>query len=204
MKLYDFKPAPNPRRVRMFLAEKGVSIPSVQVVLMKGEQKLPDFVAKNPFARVPVLELDDGKYLSESAAICRYIEELHPTPSLLGGNSEQRAFIDMWQRSAEFELMFPVTHAFRHGTEIGKGLEPNQNAAWAATSRARALNGMRIFNDVLSDRPFIAGPDFSIADITLICSIDFGANTSAVTMPEGLKHLKRWHEEVSARPSAKA
>lgn len=204
MKLYDFKPAPNPRRVRIFLAEKGVSIPTEQVVLLKGEQRLPHFIAINPFARVPVLELDNGCYLAESAAICRYIEELHPAKPLSGRNSEERAFIEMWSRLAEFELLFPIANAFRHGTEFGRALEPDQNTAWADACRARALNGMRIFNDVLGRHGFIAGEAFTVADITALCALDFGANTGAVKMPEEFQHLKRWHETVSARPSAKA
>jgi len=204
MKLYDYKPAPNPRRVRIFLAEKGVSIPTEQVVLMKGEQRAAGFVAKNPFARVPVLELDDGRMISESVAICRYIEGMHPSPPLFGRDALEQVFVEMWQRSAEFELMFPITHAFRHGTEIGKGLESNQNAAWAETSRARALNGMKIFDAELGKREFIAGAEFSIADITALCAIDFGANTGALKMPDTLQNLKRWHATVSARPIAAA
>ncbi len=204
MKLYDFKPAPNPRRVRIFLAEKGVTIPTVQIHLTKGEQRAPEFVAKNPVGRVPVLELDDGKYLTESMAICRYIEELHPSPPLFGRNMEERAFTAMWQRIAEFELLFPVTHAFRHGTETARAMEPNQNAAWAQASRTRALNGMRYLDNVLGDNAFVGGPDFTIADITALCAVDFGAATGAVQMPEELQNLKRWHGEVSARPSAKA
>lgn len=204
MKLYDFKPAPNPRRVRIFLAEKGVTIPTVQIHLTKGEQRAPEFVAKNPVGRVPVLELDDGKYLTESMAICRYIEELHPSPPLFGRNMEERAFTAMWQRIAEFELLFPVTHAFRHGTETARAMEPNQNAAWAQASRTRALNGMRYLDNVLGDNAFVGGPDFTIADISALCAVDFGAATGAVQMPEELQNLKRWHGEVSARPSAKA
>lgn len=204
MKLYDFKPAPNPRRVRIFLAEKGVTIPTVQVHLIKGEQRAPEFVAKNPVGRVPVLELDDGKCLTESMAICRYIEELHPNPPLFGHNREERAFTAMWQRIAEFELLFPVTHAFRHGTETARAMEPNQNAAWAEASRARALNGMRYLDTVLHERAFVAGPDYSIADITALCAVDFGAAAGAVQMPDDLQNLKRWHSEVSGRSSAKA
>ncbi len=204
MKLYDFKPAPNPRRVRVFLAEKGVTIPVVQVQLFKGETKTPEFLAKNPFARVPVLELDNGKCLSESVAICRYIEEKHPAPPLFGRNADEHAFIEMWQRSAEFELLFPIANAFRHGTEFGKGLEPNQNTAWAESCRARALQAMKIFDAELGKRAFVAGAEFSIAYITALCSIDFGAATKAVNVPDELKHLKRWHAEVSARPSAAA
>jgi len=204
MKLYDFKPAPNPRRVRIFLAEKAVTIPIVEVQLFKGETKTPEFLAKNPFARVPVLELDDGKCLSESVAICRYIEENHPTPPLFGRNADEHAFIEMWQRSAEFELLFPIANVFRHGTEFGKGLEPNQNTAWAETCRNRALQAMKIFDTALAGRKFIAGADFSIADITAWCALDFGAATKAVSVPDELKHLKRWHSEVSARPTAAA
>lgn len=204
MKLYDFKPAPNPRRVRMFLAEKGVSIPTEQVVLLKGEQRSPQFLAKNPFGRVPLLELDDGTYLSESHAICRYIEELHPAPPLFGSNAKERALIEMAQRSAEFELLFPIANVFRHGTGVGKALEPNQNVAWAEACRTRALNAMQIFDDILGTRPFAGGDAYSVADITALCAIDFGVNTRAVASPDDLKNLKRWREMVSARPSAAA
>lgn len=204
MKLYDFKPAPNPRRVRIFLAEKGVTIPMQQVHLFKGETKTPEFLAKNPFARVPVLELDDGRCLSESVAICRYIEEKHPTPPLFGRNADEHAFVEMWQRSAEFELLFTIANVFRHGTEFGKGLEPNQNTAWAEACRGRALQAMKIFDVRLGNNAFVAGADFSIADITALCAVDFGAATKAVNVPDELKNLKRWHGQVSARPSAAA
>ncbi len=204
MLLYDYRAAPNPRRVRMFLAEKGVTIPTVQINLIKGQHRLADYMAKDPFVLVPLLELDNGKLLGESVSICRYIEELHPTPPLLGRDTEERAFIDMWSRRAEFELLPSIAGVFRHGTEIGKALEPDQIAAWARASKARALRAMQIFDNVLAGRRYVAGPDFSIADITLLCSIDFGANTGAVQMPDDLQHLKRWHGEVSARPSAAA
>lgn len=204
MKLYDFKPAPNPRRVRIFLAEKGVSIPTEQVVLMQGEQRAAGFVAKNPFARVPVLELDDGSMISESVAICRYIEGTHPNPPLFGRNALEQVFVEMWQRTAEFELLFPIANVFRHGTEIGKGLESNQNSAWADACRARALNSMKIFDAELGKRKFMAGAEFSIADITAQCAIDFGAATGALKMPDNLQNLKRWHIAVSARLSAAA
>jgi len=204
MLLYDYHAAPNPRRVRMFLAEKGVTIPTVQINLIKGQHRLADYMAKDPFVLVPLLELDNGKLLGESVSICRYIEELHPMPPLLGRDTEERAFIDMWSRRAEFELLPSIAGVFRHGTEIGKALEPDQIAAWARASKARALRAMQIFDNVLAGRRYVAGPDFSIADITLLCSIDFGANTGAVQMPDDLQHLKRWHGEVSARPSAAA
>ncbi|MSP43891.1 MAG: glutathione S-transferase family protein [Alphaproteobacteria bacterium] len=204
MKLYEFKAAPNPRRVRVYLAEKNFSIPCEQVNLFKGEHKAPGFLAKNPFARVPVLELDDGRTLAESMAICRYIEELKPSPPLFGRNREEHAFVEMWQRSAEYELLFPIANAFRHGTEFGKGLESNQNTAWAETCRARALAAMKILDAELGGRQFVAGNEFTVADITTMVSIDFGAATGAVKVPDDMKHLKRWHGEVSARPSAKA
>ncbi len=204
MKLYDFKPAPNPRRVRVFLAEKGVTIQMAQVDLFRGEHRQADFVAKNPFGRVPVLELDDGTLLSESIAICRYIEEQNPAPPLFGRNARERALIEMWSRSAEFELLFPIANVFRHGTEVGKRLEPNQNTAWAETCRSRALAAMNIFNATLGERQFVTGADYSVADITAMIALDFGAATGAVMVPDGLKNLKRWHGEISARPSAKA
>lgn len=204
MLLYDYRAAPNPRRVRMFLAEKGVTIPTVQINLIKGQHRTAEYMARDPFIRVPLLELDNGEYLGESVAICRYIEELHPAPPLFGRTAQERAFVEMWSRRAEFELLPAVAGAFRHGTEIGKALEPNQIPALAEASKTRALQVMKIFDSVLGDRRFAAGPDFSIADITLLCSVDFGANTGAVQTPDDLQHLKRWHGEISARPSAKA
>ncbi len=204
MLLYDYRAAPNPRRVRVFLAEKGVTIPTVQINLIKGQHQLAEYMAKDPFVLVPLLELDDGKVLGESISICRYIEELHPAPPLFGRDMQERAFVDMWSRRAEFELLPSIAGAFRHGTEIGKALEPDQIAAWAKASKARALRAMHIFDGVLADRHFVAGANYSVADITLLCSVDFGTNTGAVQMPDDLQHLKRWHDEVSARPSAKA
>ena len=204
MLLYDFKPAPNPRRVRMFLAEKGVSIPTVQVNLTKAQHKVADFMAKDPFLRLPLLELEDGKYLGESMAICRYFEELHPTPPLFGRDTQERAFVEMWSRRVEFELMSSIAGAFRHGTTFGKAVEPIQIPAWAAMSREHVIKVMGIFDTILADRQCVAGPEFSVADISLLCAVDFAANLAEVKMPDDLQNLKRWHGEVSARPSAKA
>lgn len=204
MKLYDFNAAPNPRRVRVYLAEKSFAIPLAQVNLFKGEHRTPEFLAKNPFGRIPVLELDDGRVLSESMAICRFIEELKPSPPLFGRNREEHAFVEMWQRTAEYELLFPVANAFRHGTDFGKRLEPNQNTAWADSCRTRALAAMKIFDAQLGGRQFVAGNEFTIADITAMIALDFGAATGAIKAPDELNNLKRWHSEVAARPSAAA
>ncbi|WP_026376703.1 glutathione S-transferase family protein [Aestuariibacter salexigens] len=202
MKIYDTKTAPTPRRVRIFLAEKGIDMEYVQVDLAKGENLSPEMRAKNPIGKIPILELDDGTCVSESDAICTYFEALHPQPSLMGTLPLEKAIISQWQRQVEMGLFMQVGMCFQHTSGYFKdrmtpvpefGKEAGKNAA----------KFMSLLNKRLAESPFIAGDKFSIADITALCAIDFARVVDIRINPEH-EHLLRWHAEVSARPSAKA
>ena len=203
MKLYNSNFAPNPRRVRIFLAEKGLSIPRVEVDLGKLEHKTAEFSALNPFQTIPVLELDDGTKISESIAICRYVEELHPEPNLFGATPLERATVEMWQRRVELHLMLPIAQVMRHTHPHMVQMEDPQVPDWAAANRPRALRNMLIFDGVLSDRPYIAGDRFTVADITGLVALDF-TRPARIVIPPELAHLNRWRNTLSARPSAVA
>ena len=203
MKLYDGGRAPNPRRVRVFLAEKGISVPTVPVDLGALAHKTPAYTAVNPLQRVPALELDDGTILTESIAICRYFEGMHPNPPLFGTTARDAAFIEMWQRRMELHLLMPVSNVFRHGHPAMKEMEVPQVAAWAEANRPRVLDFLGLLDRELQGRPFAAGDRYSVADITGMIAIDF-MKPAKLAVPEGLANVRRWHAEVSARPSAKA
>jgi len=203
MKLYDSPHAPNPRRVRMFLAEKGVSLPTVSVDLGKLEQKSADFAAVNPLRRTPALELDSGEILTESVAICRYFEELYPEPPLFGRDALERARVEMWQRRVELEFFAAITHAFRHSHPAMREMEQPQIAQWAEVNKPRAIAFARFLDAELARRPFIAGDAFTIADITALVAADF-AKPARIVFPAELTHFARWRAEVSSRPSAAA
>jgi glutathione S-transferase len=203
MILYDTPRAPNPKRVRMFLAEKGVTIPIRTIDLMALEHKGDDYRRIDPLARVPALVLDDGAVLTESVSICRYIESLHPEPALFGRDGREAAFVDMWQRRMEFELFLPVAFAFRHSHPRLAVLERPQVPEFAQAQRARAVSAMRWLDDVLATRPYVAGDDFTIADITAFVALDLTA-LARIEVPGELAHLARWRSEVGARPSAAA
>jgi glutathione S-transferase len=202
VKLLDSATAPNPRRVRIFLAEKGISVPVVQVDIAKSENRSDAFRAKNPFGQLPVLELDDGTCISESVAICRYFEEVQPEPPLFGVGAKQRALVEMWNRRTELELSMPIFQCFQNTHEFMKGRRP-QVPEFGAVSKQRAEGALALFDRMLSDRRFLAGDRFSIADITAQVAIDFGRVVKIRPAPEQANVL-RWHAEVSARPSAKA
>lgn len=202
MKLYDSTTAPNPRRVRIFLAEKGLEVPMVQVDIVSAENRKPEYLAKNPMGTVPMLELDDGTYLAESIAICRYFEELHPEPPLMGTDARDRALVEMWNRRMELELALPCMNAFRHTHDFFKGRIP-QVAEFGTVSREQALARMGWLDEVLADREFIAGDRYTVADITALVGLDFG-RISKIRITDEQPNLKRWHEAVSSRPSATA
>jgi len=203
MKLYNSNLAPSPRRVRVFLAEKGVSIPRVEVDLGKLEHKGPEFARLNPFRTIPVLELDDGTKIAESIAICRYIEALWPEPNLFGSTPLERAMIEMWQRQLELRLLLPIAQVLRHTHPRMAEMEVPQIPDWAAANRPRALDAMAIVDETLSDRPFIAGDRFTVADITGLVALDF-SKSARIAIPPELVHLNRWHAALKARPSAAA
>lgn len=202
MKLYDSTLAPNPRRVRVFLAEKGITVPTVQVDIAKAENRQPPYLAKNPMGGVPILELDDGTVVAETVAICRYFEETHPDPPLFGTDAKDRALVEMWQRRMEFEVALPIMQTFRNTHAFFKGRIP-QVPEYGEVCRKAAESRLRWMDEVLEGRRFVAGDRYSIADITLLVGVDFGRVTNIRILPEQ-KSLQRWHEEVSARPSAKA
>lgn len=203
MKLYDSRVAPNPRRVRIFLAEKGRSVPMEQVDLGKLEQKSPAYAAKNPLQRTPVLELDDGTVISESIAICRYFEELHPDPPLFGIDPLDRALVEMWQRRLEFGLLATVAAAFRHLHPAMRTMEEPQVSAWGEANKPKALEFLRLLDGHLGGRPFVCGERYTVADITGLVALDFMKPTR-LSVPEDCLNVRRWHEVLSARPSAAA
>ena len=203
MRLYNSNLAPNPRRVRIFLAEKGVAIPTVDVDLARMEHKSEAFSVLNPFQRIPALELDDGTVIAESVAICRYIEELHPDPPLFGVGALERAMVEMWQRRLELSLMLPIVYAFRHSHPAMKAMETPQIAQWAEVNKGRALAAIARVDEALGERPFIAGERFSIADITGLVALDF-TRPARIAIPDEFTHLRRWRDALAARPSAKA
>jgi glutathione S-transferase len=202
MKILQVHTAPNPRRVRIFLAEKGIKVPFEDVDLVK-DLKTPQFTALNKFQRVPVLVLDDGTAIAESVAICRYFEETNPEPPLFGKGPVGRAQVEMWNRRMELGLLACVAQAFRHLHPSMKELEVPQVPAWGEANKPRALEVVHHLDEQLGRHRFVAGDSYSIADITALVAVDF-MRPARVQRPESLKHLARWHEEVSARPSAKA
>jgi glutathione S-transferase len=203
MKLYDAGRAPNPRRVRVFLAEKGVTVPIISIDLARLEHKAPAYVAINPLQRTPALELDDGTVISESIAICRYFEELHAEPPLFGTGALERARVEMWQRRLEFGLLGTVAAVFRHLHPAMAEMEVPQVAAWGETNKPRVIEFLRFLDGELADRRFIAGDRFSVADITGLVGLDF-MKPAKLSLPDELANVRRWHAELAARPSARA
>lgn len=209
MKLYEFALAPNPRRVRVFLAEKGITVPMVQVNLREQEQLKPDFLAINPFATVPVLELDDGRRIAETIAVCRYFEAAHPEPRLFGHDPYEMGVVEEWQRHCELEGMAPIADGFRNSTPGMKGRAVTgqygyeQIAALAERGKARATRFFELLDGRLAKQQFVAGDNYSVADITALIAYDFGTRTKVISF-DHLPNLTRWHGAVSARPSATA
>ena len=201
MKLYDGGRAPNPRRVRVYLAEKGIEIPIVPIDMGAMGHRSAEIAGKNPLRRLPVLELDDGKILTESIAICRYFEELRPEPPLFGVGAFGKAQVEMWQRRVEFHFLFPVAQAFRHIHPAMTEWEVPQIAEWGEANKPRAVDFMRLLDAELADRPFVAGERYTVADITAMIGVDF-LKPARISIPEDLQHLHRWYMEVAARPSA--
>jgi glutathione S-transferase len=203
MKIIEDGRAPNPRRVRIFLAEKAIDITYEQIDITEFQHKTPDFSDLNPLQRVPVLVLDDGGVISESMAICRYFEELQPEPPLMGNGPLGKAMVEMWQRRMELNLLFPVAQTFRHLHPAMKEMEKPQVAQWGEVNRPRVLTMLSLLDSELSGRPFIAGDAFSVADITAMVAVDF-MKPAKIERPDNLPNLDRWYGEVSTRPSAGA
>lgn len=203
MKLFDGGKAPNPRRVRVFLAEKGIEVPLVPVDMGALEHKKEAVTARNPLQRLPILELDDGTILTESVAICRYFEELQPEPALFGRGALGKAMVEMWQRRMELNLMATVAQAFRHIHPAMKEWEVPQIPEWGEANKPKAVEFLRILDRELAGREFIAGDEYSIADITGMIAVDF-MKPARIAVPEDLANVIRWYRSVSARPSATA
>jgi glutathione S-transferase len=203
MKLYDSKMAPNPRRTRIFMAEKGISVPTEQVDMMKFEHKTPEYTSINPLQRMPVLVLDDGTVIAESLAICRYFEGVQPEPPLFGVGAKESALVEMWSRRVENNFFATVAAVFRHLHPAMKELEVPQVPAWAEANKPRVMQFLELLDGELAKREFIAGDRFSIADITALCTVDF-MKPARLAVPEDAANVKRWHAAVAARPSAKA
>ncbi len=206
MKLYEMTAAPNPRRVRIFLAEKGITVPFVQVDMRKGEHKAPEFLKKNPSGKIPVLELDDGTCIAESVAICRYFEALHPKPSLFGATPKELGRIEMANRQLELELLSQVGVSWVNGPIVAQ-MAPGrfkQNPQAKATSDAAVRSFYQRLDGELASREYMADNAYSIADITGLVTIDFAGSLVDLKPDSSLKNLWRWHAAVSSRPSAKA
>ena len=203
MKLYDGGRAPNPRRTRIFLAEKGIKLPIETIDLSAMQHKSSDYAAVNPLMRVPALVLDDGTVITESIAICRYFEALHPDPPLFGRGALEIARIEMWNRRMELHFLLPVSHVFRNSHPAMKEMEVPQVPASAGANKPRVLEFIRFLDGELRNRPFVAGDAFTVADVTGLVSIDF-MKPAKLAVPDELKHLKRWHADIAARPSASA
>ena len=203
MKLYDGGRAPNPRRVRIFLAEKGISVPLVPVDMGANEHRGGEVAARNPLRRLPVLELDDGTVLTESVAICRYFEELQPEPALFGRGALGKAQVEMWQRRLELNLYLPVSQAFRHIHPAMKGWEVPQMPEWGEANKPKALDFLVLMDAELALREFAAGDEFSIADITGLVAIEF-MKPARITVPAELTNVIRRHNALRARASAAA
>lgn len=202
MKIYNSPVAPNPRRVRIFLAEKDIKVPLEDVDIANAVNRQAEFRKKNPLAGVPVLELDDGTCIAESVAICRYFEEQKPEPPLFGVGAKERALVDMWNRRMELTMFIQIADSFRQRHEFFKG-RIRQCPEYAEVQRQNAEDSLKWIDTELANRRFIAGDKFTIADITAMVGIDFGRVSKIAIQPDQ-KNLARWHAEVSARPSAKA
>ncbi len=201
MKLYlDSGRAPNPRRVRIFLAEKGLTLPIEPIDIGAQAHKASAFRAVNPMQRLPALMLDDGTVIAESIAICRYLEALYPVPPLFGEGALEQAVVEMWQRRIEFHLLTAVSNVFRHLHPAMSPLEVPQVPAWGEANKPRVQEFLAFLDGELRGRGYVAGPRFSIADITAVVAVDF-MKPAKIAMPEGLANLQRWYREVAARPS---
>ncbi|MBA56006.1 MAG: glutathione S-transferase [Pseudomonadales bacterium] len=202
MKIYETKTAPNPRRVRIFLAEKGIDMEYVELDIAAGENLNETNRAKNVTTKVPYLELDDGTCIGESIAICRYFEELQPEPPLFGTNPLQKAQVEMWQRRVEFYFLLAVGMSFQHSTGYFKD-RMTPVPAWGVESGKSAVEFLDVLETHLKDNTYLCGEYFSVADITLLCALDF-ARVIKIRLQEQHPNLQRWYALVSSRESAKA
>lgn len=210
MKLYDWRIAPNPRRVRMYLAEKGLEVETVQVAPPDGLEIDPEFLAKNPRRRVPLLELDDGTHIGEAMAICRYFEAQHPEPPLFGRDARETALVEMWERESEINGLHAAAECFRNAIPAfaGRALpgyaQPiEQIPALIERGRLRYNIFLQELDRHLASNTWLAGDGFSVADITAFCGIDFAARMR-LPVPDDHRHLRRWLNAAGERPSTAA
>ena len=204
MLFYDaVNPAPNPRRVRIYLAEKGLSVPSETVSIVAGEHKGDAFRAINPLGQIPALQLDDGNVLTESVSICRYFEALHPAPAMFGSGALGMAEVDMWTRRIELRLMVPLAGVWMHTHPFTARVVKPQYTDYGESQKPRVIAAMKEFDRALADRDWLDGKGYSIADIVLLTTVDF-AGFVGIGIPDTLTHLTAWHERATARPSAQA
>ncbi len=205
MKIHEFAGFPNPARVRIALAEKGLTdkVEFIHVDVPAGEHQKEEFLSKNPSATVPVLELDDGTMISECTAITEYLDNLDGHPTLTGTTPKQRAITHMMQRRTEAGLLDAVAAYFHHATPgLGPDIEKNQCEPWGKLQRDRAVEGMRYLDRVLAEQPFVAGEDFSMADITNFAGLAF-ADFASIDVPADCANLNAWYKKVAERPSIK-
>jgi len=196
-------PAPNPRRVRIFIAEKGIDLPETQVQMRKREHKSEEHLARNSLGQLPTLVLDDGTAISESISICRYLETLHPEPPMFGRTAVEQATVDMWIRRIEFQLMTPVGMFWRHAHPLTAALLTQFNDFGESNRDLYARSCRWLDRELAAGGPFVAGDAYSMADIAALTTIDF-ATFTGLEMPQEATALRAWHERVSARPSASA
>lgn len=204
MKLYMSHRAPNPRRVQMFIAEKAIAgIEEIPVDLNAGEHKSPAFAKKNPVSRIPVLELDDGRHLSETRAICTYLEGIAPTPNLMGADATERAFIEMADRQAEFYVMLPLASWIRHTHPGLAPLENPQFQDFGTSQFEKFIHNLAVLEATLAGQEYLAGARFTIADITAFCGIEFARLMKFKPADSGFVNIQAWRDKMAARPSAK-
>ena len=203
MKYYDLAGSPNTRRVRIFMAEKGLEIPTVAVDMMKQENRTPEFLAKNALGKLPVLELDDGTCIAESLAICRYLEALHPEPPLFGRDALERARVEMWDRRMEIEIMLPVMQVFVNSHEMWRDRR-RQVPEWAEVCREQVEARYAWLDGELQGREFIATDDYTIADITAQSAVLLAKAACGIRIAADQPNLAAWWERVAQRPTARA
>ncbi len=206
MQMYIAPRAPNPRRVQMFMAEKNIThIALVNVDLNQGEHRGAAFLAKSPQAKVPALELDDGRVLTETRAICTYLEGLYPEPNLMGHDFEDKAFIEMADRRAEWTLLLGAANAIRHTHPGLAALEQPQFPAFGQSQLEKLKTNAKVFDRILQTQTWMAGPRFTIADITAFCTLEFARGLLKFSpAQEGLHALQNWRDRVNERDSARA
>ena len=202
MKIYDFVGAPNPKKLRVYLAEKGIQIPCVPVNIVTGENRAPEFLEKNPLGGLPVLELDDGSHLTESLAIIQYLEELNPTPPMIGTTPLERARVRELERIAELGVLGAVAVYFQN-THPFMAQRFKQSPETAENAKARIATNLKVLDAAIGSKPFVAGQRPTIADCTLLAGLEF-AEFAQAPVEGSVKNVHRWYEEFKKRPSASA